>query len=97
MEANPGRIKRLHAVVEGHVQGVGFRYFTLEQAQRLGLTGWVRNLPNGRVEVSAEGFPEDLEELLRRLYDGPSGAYVRNINYEYFSPTGEDYSFRVTF
>ena len=97
METNPFETKRLHAEIEGHVQGVGFRYFTLEQARRLGLTGWVRNMPNGHVEVTAEGSQQDLEEFLRRLYEGPSGAYVRNINYEYLPPTGEDYTFRVTF
>ena len=97
METNPFETKRLHAQIEGYVQGVGFRYFTLEQARRLGLTGWVRNLPNGRVEVSAEGSQQDLEEFLRKLYEGPSGAYVRDIRYEYLPPTGEDYSFRVTF
>jgi len=97
METNPFETQRLHAEIEGHVQGVGFRYFTLEQARRLGLTGWVRNLPNGRVEVSAEGSQQDLEEFLPKLYEGPSGAYVRDIRYEYLPPTGEDYSFRVTF
>ena len=97
METNPSEINRLHAQIEGHVQGVGFRYFTLEQARRLGLTGWVRNMPNGHVEVCAEGSRQDLEEFLRKLYEGPSGAYVRDIRYEYLPPTGEDYSFRVTF
>ncbi len=97
METNPSEIIRLHAQIEGHVQGVGFRYFTLEQARRLGLTGWVRNMPNGHVEVCAEGNQQDLEEFLRKLYEGPSGAYVRDITYEYLPPTGEDYSFRVTF
>jgi len=97
METNPSEIIRLHAQIEGHVQGVGFRYFTLEQARRLGLTGWVRNMPNGHVEVCAEGSRQDLEEFLRKLYEGPSGAYVRDITYEYRPPTGEDYSFRVTF
>ena len=97
METNPSEIIRLHAQIEGHVQGVGFRYFTLEQARRLGLTGWVRNMPNGHVEVCAEGNQQDLEEFLRKLHEGPSGAYVRDITYEYLPPTGEDYSFRVTF
>jgi acylphosphatase len=54
-------------------------------------------MPNGHVEVCAEGSRQDLEEFLRKLYEGPSGAYVRDITYEYLPPTGEDYSFRVTF
>jgi acylphosphatase len=54
-------------------------------------------MPNGHVEVCAEGSRQDLEEFLRKLYEGPSGAYVRDITYEYLPPTGEDHSFRVTF
>ena len=87
----------VHVYVNGIVQGVGFRFFVYQYGVNLNLTGWVRNLPNGRVEVSAEGSQQDLDEFLRKLYEGPSGAYVRDITYEYLPPTGEDYSFRVTF
>jgi len=94
-ETNPTETKRLHAIIEGYVQGVGFRYFTMEQARSLGLSGWVRNLPNGCVEVSAEGNQAGLEEFLKRLYEGPPGAYVRNINYEYSNSSGDERPFQV--
>ena len=75
--------KRLHAVVEGHVQGVGFRYFVLEKAHGLGLTGWVRNRIDGNVELVAEGISSDLEKLLGYLQSGPPGSHVINVVIEW--------------
>ena len=71
---------RLHVTVHGRVQGVGFRYWVVEQAQRLDLTGWVRNLPGREVEVLAEGERVDLEQLLERLKDGPLMARVTDVD-----------------
>ena len=71
--------QQLHATVEGHVQGVGFRYFVLEIAQRLQLTGWVRNLVNGNVELIAEGNRPDLDKLYAALQSGSPGSYVTNV------------------
>ena len=69
----------LHVCVTGSVQGVGFRWFVRERARRLGLTGWVRNLPDGTVEVAASG-PEGQLELLRgELLRGPRGAVVSEL------------------
>ncbi len=65
--------------VEGAVQGVGFRYFTWRQAVRLGIAGWVRNLPDGRVEVAAEGDPQRLAELEAELRRGPRMASVTKV------------------
>jgi len=62
--------------VRGLVQGVGFRWWTVRQAQRLGLRGTVRNMRDGSVEVMAAGPPGSLEELHRLLQQGPSGARV---------------------
>ena len=62
--------------VRGRVQGVGFRYFTLRWARELGLDGWVRNLPDGSVEVEAVGGEEALQGLRRALARGPAGARV---------------------
>jgi acylphosphatase len=70
---------RLHAVVRGQVQGVGFRMATLRKARSLGLTGWVWNLPGGGVEVEAEGGPQALEQFAAWLRHGPAGAVVQEV------------------
>lgn len=62
--------------VQGKVQGVGFRWWTRSVAQRLGITGTVRNLPDGSVEVRASGSAEALAELRQELETGPGGAEV---------------------
>jgi len=80
---------RLHAYITGRVQGVGFRYFTMTAAEKYNLTGWVRNLHDGRVEVLAEGKHEDLKYLLQVLRKGPMSAEVRDVNYEFSDATGE--------
>lgn len=69
-------IDRLHVYIEGRVQGVGFRYSTLEEAARLGLAGWVKNLDDGRVEAEFEGPRPTLEALLVWCHHGPRGAWV---------------------
>lgn len=68
--------KRLRVFVAGLVQGVNFRSWTKVQAERLNLTGWVRNLPDGRVEIRAEGEKENLESLLNLLQSGHPWARV---------------------
>jgi acylphosphatase len=84
---------RLHATVAGRVQGVSFRYFVSEQAQRLGLSGWVRNRYNGDVEVLAEGNRHDLERLLSALHQGPPMAQVSDVTAEWLPVSGEFSSF----
>jgi acylphosphatase len=69
----------MHVRVAGLVQGVGFRWFVRERARRLGLSGWVRNLPDGSVEVVAEGDHAQLDLLRSELQRGPSGASVSEI------------------
>ncbi len=66
-------------LVAGRVQGVGFRYFVLREAQALGLSGWVRNLPGGEVEVLAVGDEAPLATLEGRLWQGPPHARVREV------------------
>ena len=66
--------------ISGRVQGVGFRYWTQEQARRLELAGSVRNLPDGSVEVIARGTPETLDRFQTLLAQGPPGAKVRELN-----------------
>lgn len=87
--------QRLHAIVEGRVQGVGFRYFVLERAAALDLTGWVRNTWQGQVEVVAEGDRSALEQLLQALRHGPRMAYVTTVLPEWGEASGEFTGFNV--
>jgi acylphosphatase len=80
IEAKP---ERLHAFVSGKVQGVSFRYYTLQEGRQLGLTGFVRNLPDGRVEVKAEGPRDILDALVQFLHRGSPGASVRNVDVQW--------------
>jgi acylphosphatase len=72
-------VHTLHLRIGGRVQGVGFRWFVREEARRLGLSGWVTNLPSGEVEVRAGGERSSLERLRRALQVGPSGAQVERV------------------
>lgn len=87
--------EQLHAVVHGRVQGVSFRYNTLSEAQRLGVMGWVRNLPQGTVEVLAEGDRAALEDLLAYLNAGPPGARVTRVEVEWQRASGQHSSFTI--
>ena len=66
-------------LVSGRVQGVGFRWFTHREAERLGIAGWARNLPDGRVEVLAQGSVGAIERLETALKSGPAFAHVENV------------------
>lgn len=95
MSAKEPETVRLHAMVEGRVQGVGFRYFVEETAISLGLQGWVRNRWEGSVEVVAEGQRASLEKLLAALQRGPRAAFVSNVETEWLPSTGEFSRFYV--
>ena len=82
-------MERLHAVVRGDVQGVGFRYFVQGKANQLGLRGWVRNNDDGTVEVVAEGDRAQLEELARALEAGPRMARVDRVETQWSTATGK--------
>ena len=90
-----GEQKRLHAVAQGRVQGVGFRQFVLEIAYHLHLTGVCRNLRNGDVEVIAEGEQGALEALLVGLKQGPGSSRVDRIGVAWLPPTGEFRTFSI--
>jgi acylphosphatase len=89
--------QRLVARVVGRVQAVGFRWWTLRQATALGLTGWVMNGADERtVELVAEGAPDALDELERRLHQGPSGARVEALEATRGPASGEFGRFEIT-
>ena len=72
-------MKAVHARVRGVVQGVGFRYSTRWEAERLGLVGWARNMPDGSVEVWAQGLDAAVDDLCAYLERGPRAAVVRSV------------------
>ena len=86
---------RLHAVVSGVVQGVYFRSATETRAEQLGLTGWVKNSPDGSVEVVAEGPRAALQGLLAFLHQGPPEAHVTDVRAEWLATLGEFKFFEV--
>jgi len=88
---------RLRAVVHGRVQGVNFRYYTRRQAHQLGVTGYVRNVWDGTVEVVAEGTRPKLGQLLRWLHTGPSMAFVEKVDAQWLPAMDEFTSFEVRF
>jgi len=89
---------RAHAYVSGLVQGVFYRANTVEAANRIGgLTGWVRNLPDGRVEVVCEGERDRVEELVVWLRSGPPAARVSDVEVVWERATGEFDSFDVRY
>lgn len=86
---------RLHAKIYGRVQGVYYRAWTQQTAASLNLTGWVRNLPEGQVEVLAEGEKAKLEALYQLCLQGPSAAQVEKIEEKWLGATGEFEDFKV--
>ena len=84
-----------HAVARGRVQGVGFRFFVRDWAEALGLVGYVRNLPDGRVEALIEGPEPMAEEMLRKLRKGPPSARVEHLQIQTRPATGRYEGFRI--
>ncbi len=90
-------MKRLHVYFAGRVQGVAFRYYVETQARRLAVKGWVRNLPDGRVELLAEGPEPVLQELLQECRKGPPLALVTDVKVEWSEATGEFPGFQIRY
>ncbi len=86
---------RAHVYVSGKVQGVFFRAETADLARILGLGGWVRNLPDGRVEALFEGEKEAIAKALNFCRRGPPGAHVTNLDVEWENWTREFHDFRI--
>jgi acylphosphatase len=89
--------KRVHAFLSGRVQGVGFRAFTQGAARRLKVVGFVRNLPDGRVEMVAEGPEADVDKLMARVRKGPRSARVEKVGLNTETPTGEFTKFDIRY
>jgi acylphosphatase len=90
-ESNP---QRVHLVIRGYVQGVNFRYSAQRQARSLGLSGWVRNTPNGSVEAVVEGDPEAVRSFVNWAHSGPSGAAVDVVDTDE-EPSRGEHGFRI--
>jgi len=87
--------RRVHAIISGRVQGVSYRAFTADEAQGLGLTGWVRNLPDGSVELEAAGPAEAITALLAWCAKGPPAAGVTNVETKELAPGGGETTFGI--
>ena len=90
-----GDRERAHLYVSGQVQGVFFRDSARKRAERLGLTGWVKNLPDGRGEALFEGPSEKVREMVRWCEQGPSQAEVEDVDTDFEAPEGDLTSFEV--
>jgi acylphosphatase len=88
---------RATVLISGRVQGVAYRYFAEKYAKSFGITGWVRNLYDGRVEVLAEGDRGDLDRFLARLKEGPRLSVVDGFDVTWEEYTGEFPDFQITF
>ena len=88
---------RAHLFITGRVQGVFFRACTREEAQKRKLTGWVRNLYDGRVEAVFEGQEEAVQSMISWCHSGPPHAVVNDVSVETGKPTGEDIDFDIRY
>jgi len=89
--------KRIHVFISGRVQGVFFRYTSKELAEQLGVTGWIRNLPDGRVEAVIEGDEDKVEEMLEFFHKGPPLARVDKVEVIEEEYKGKFKDFRIRY
>jgi acylphosphatase len=87
--------KRVHLIVRGRVTGVFFRAATQREARRLGISGWVKNRPDGNVEILAEAEEDAIREMVSWAQHGPSAARVDDVEVRWRSYTGEFSDFRI--
>jgi len=89
--------RRAHVIISGRVQGVFFRASTRDEAHRLGINGWVRNLPNGDVEALFEGDKTAVAQMLLWCHKGPPYAVVHKVEVTYAPFIGDQQGFRVVY
>ena len=92
-----GNIKRVRVIISGRVQGVGFRYFTQREGERLGLVGWVKNLSNGDVEAEAEGNEAQVDAFVKAIRRGPPGSRVLSFQIDEIPANHRDVAFDIMF
>jgi acylphosphatase len=92
---NKTGLARLHLIISGRVQGVGFRFSAYDEAKELALAGWVRNLGGGEVEIVAEGKRENLQMLAAWAHLGPPSAHVTAVREDWLDFTGEFTDFQI--
>ena len=90
-------MKRIHAKVTGRVQGVYYRASTRDEASRLGLTGWVMNMPDGSVELEAQGHQDKVDKLIKWLHQGPPYASVTDVSVEEIPVVENEDKFEVRY
>ncbi len=86
---------RIHCFISGRVQGVAYRAYTQREAMQLGFTGWVRNCPDSRVELVAEGEQASLQQLVRWCRQGPPAAIVTDVETQWEAGTGAYLTFEI--
>jgi len=86
---------RMHVIIEGRVQGVFFRAYTRDEAVRLGLSGWVRNRPDGTVEALVEGKKDDVEKMVRWFHRGSPNSAVKKVRTAEETPVGDSDTFEI--
>ncbi|HOM18861.1 MAG TPA: acylphosphatase [Thermoguttaceae bacterium] len=96
LEPQPHLPERWEIYYEGHVQGVGFRYTTRRIAAQFAVTGYVRNLPDGRVQVVLEGLPEEMDRMLQAI-QSVMGRHIGRITRKRTAATGEFQGFEIRF
>ena len=90
-------MKRIRIIVRGIVQGVFYRYSTQKKANEYDLAGWVRNMPDGKVEIVCEGTEANIKKLIEWCRKGPDGAHVEGIETRWEEYTGEFRAFEITY
>lgn len=95
--ADSADLTRVHLWISGLVQGVFFRATTASEARSRGLTGWVRNAPDGRVEVELQGSRRAVEQMIDECRAGPPMASVTDVEVDYIDPVEDEGRFRVVF
>ncbi len=90
-----GKKVRAHLLISGRVQGVAFRCYTINNAQNLGIRGWVRNCWDGKVEIVMEGEEEKVKKLIGWCYQGPGSAIVEKVDIEWGKYKGEFKTFSI--